>query len=216
VDASPLDISEIFYSIQGESTCIGLPCVFIRLSFCNLRCRWCDSAYTFTPGQTRTVEEILEQVDGFPCRLVEVTGGEPLLQEGVFPLMERLCDDGYEVLLETSGSLDITRVDARVRRIVDVKCPGSDMADRNRWPNLDCLTGRDEVKFVIANRADYTWARDIVRERNLDQRCPILMSPVFGELENIDLARWILDDGLPVRYQLQLHKYIWDPRARGV
>jgi len=216
VDAATLDISEIFFSIQGESSRIGLPCIFVRLSFCNLRCRWCDSAYTFTPGTVWRLDAILDRVREYPCRRVEVTGGEPLLQEGVFPLMERLCDEGYEVLLETSGSLDISRVDPRVRRIVDLKCPGSGMVDRNRWPNLACLTDRDEVKFVIADRDDYLWARDVVRRRALDQTCPVLMSPVFGELDNLDLARWILEDGLPVRYQLQLHKYIWDPHARGV
>lgn len=216
MDAPTLDISEIFHSIQGESTRMGLPCVFVRLSFCNLRCRWCDSAYAFAPGTVLGLEEILARVRGYRCRLVEVTGGEPLVQDGVHPLMKRLCDEGHEVLLETSGSLDISRVDPRVCRILDIKCPGSGMAGRTCWSNLGCLTGRDEVKFVIGDRADYEWAREVIRRHGLDRVCPVLMAPVFGALENAALAGWILGDGLPVRLQLQLHKYIWDPSARGV
>ena len=212
----PLDISEIFFSIQGESARMGLPCVFVRLSFCNLRCRWCDSQYTFTPGTLHSLDEIVEQVSSYPCRLVEITGGEPLLQEPVFPLMARLCDLGYEVLLETSGSLDIERVDRRVHRIVDVKCPGSGMEARNRPANLAVLRDTDEIKFVLADRRDYEWARERVLEENLAARCPVLFSPVFGDLEARRLAEWILADGLPVRYQLQLHKFIWEPSTRGV
>ena len=211
-----LDISEIFFSIQGESTRVGLPCVFVRLSFCNLRCDWCDSVYTFTPGEERSLESIRREVAAYPCRLVEVTGGEPLLQEGVYPLMAGMCDDGYEVLLETSGSLDIGRVDERVCRIVDVKCPGSGMEARNRYANLDLVTARDEVKFVIRDRADYDFARGVVERFKLAERCPVLFSPVFGVLENVRLAEWILADGLPVRLQLQVHKYIWAPDTRGV
>lgn len=212
----PLDISELFFSIQGESTRIGLPCIFVRLSFCNLRCRWCDSEYTFTPGTRRSLEDIIEQVQSYPCRLVEITGGEPLLQEPVFPLMTRLCELGYEVLLETSGSLAVDRVDPRVRRIIDVKCPGSGMQARNRPAILDTLRDTDELKFVLADRNDYTWARDKVLQEHLAERCPILFSPVFDELDARLLAEWILADGLPVRYQLQLHKFIWEPSTRGV
>jgi 7-carboxy-7-deazaguanine synthase len=211
-----LDVSEVFFSIQGESTRMGLPCIFVRLSFCNLRCDWCDSAYTFVPGKARSLEAIRREVASFPCRLVEVTGGEPLLQEAVYPLMAGLCDDGYEVLLETSGSLDIGRVDGRVCRIVDVKCPGSGMEARNRYANLDLLTPRDEVKFVIRDRTDYDFARGVVERFGLAGRCPVLFSPVFGALENVQLAQWILADGLPVRFQLQVHKYIWAPDTRGV
>lgn len=211
-----LDISEVFFSIQGESTRIGLPCIFVRLSFCNLRCNWCDSTYTFTPGRVVSLEAIYDQVAEYPCRLVEVTGGEPLLQEGAFPLMTGLCDRGYTVLLETSGSLDIARVDPRVNRIVDVKCPGSGMDARNRYANLEDLRATDEIKFVLTDRADYDFARDLVTRLQLDQRCPVLFSPVFGSLEPVRLAEWILEDGLPVRYQLQLHKFIWAPDARGV
>lgn len=211
-----LKVNEIFFSIQGESSLMGRPCIFVRLAFCNLRCSWCDSTYTFHEGADMTVDDILDEVAGYPCKLVEITGGEPLLQEAVHPLMTRLCDEGYEVLLETSGSLDISRVDPRVRRIVDVKCPGSGMADRNRWRDLELLTRRDEVKFVVADRADYDWARDIIRRYRLVDTCTVLISPVFGELANVQLAEWILADGLEVRYQLQLHKYIWDPATRGV
>ena len=211
-----LKVNEIFFSIQGESSRMGCPCVFVRLAFCHLRCRWCDSTYTFHQGDGMTLDEVMERVAAYPCNLVEITGGEPLLQEEVDPLMARLCDAGYEVLLETSGSLDISRVDPRVRRIVDVKCPGSGMADRNRWRNMGLLTDRDEVKFVLADRADYDWAREIIDRHRLTEICTVLLSPVFGELSNARLAEWILADGLPVRYQLQLHKYIWDPATRGV
>jgi 7-carboxy-7-deazaguanine synthase len=211
-----LKVNEIFFSIQGESSMAGTPCVFVRLAFCNLRCRWCDSAHAFHEGDEMTLDEVMGKVAGYPCRVVEITGGEPLLQEAVLPLMARLCDAGYEVLLETSGSLDIGRVDPRVRRIVDIKCPSSGMAARNRWRNLELLTGQDEVKFVLADRADYAWARSVVEQHRLAEKCTVLMGPVFGELDNQRLAQWILADGLPVRYQLQLHKYVWDPAARGV
>jgi 7-carboxy-7-deazaguanine synthase len=211
-----LDINEIFFSIQGESSWTGMPCVFVRLSFCNLRCAWCDSEYTFAPAVEMSLDAIVESVASYPCRLVEVTGGEPLLQEQTGPLMTRLCDAGYTVLLETSGSLDVSRVDPRVHRIVDLKCPGSGMQDRNRYPLLSDLTERDELKFVIADRTDYEWARNQVRNRNLAAICTVLMSPVFGRLENVRLAEWILEDGLPVRFQVQVHKYIWAPDQRGV
>ena len=211
-----LDINEIFFSIQGESTRMGLPCIFVRLSLCNLRCSWCDTKYSFAHGTQMSFDRIFQQVRSHPCRLVMITGGEPLLQEPVFSFMHRLCDAGYEVLLETSGSIDISHVDPRVHRIVDVKCPGSGMHDRCRPQDFTLLTKQDEVKFVIRDRADYEYARQCIRSNALHERCTVLMSPVFEEMSNLDLAGWILEDGLPVRYQLQLHKYIWDPQARGV
>ncbi len=209
-------VNEIFFSIQGEGDRMGWPCVFIRLSFCNLRCAWCDSEYTFYEGREMEVEAVLDAIRGYPCRLVEVTGGEPLVQEGALPLMRRLCDEGYEVMLETSGSLDISEVDPRVRRIMDLKCPGSGMVSRNRMENLGLLGPRDELKFVLKDRHDYEWAKELLRRERLDDRCSVLFSPVWGSLAFRDLAEWILDDGLPVRMQLQLHKFIWDPNARGV
>jgi len=214
--AERLKIHEIFYSVQGESTAAGRPCVLVRLTGCQMRCRWCDSEYSFYEGSWRTLDEVLGEVALFGCPLVEVTGGEPLLQPGCRPLLARLCDGGYEVLLETGGGLDIGGVDPRVRRIVDVKCPGSGEAENNRWENLELLTARDEVKFVLADEADYRWASRLVRERGLDRRCPVLFSPVTGELEIRDLAEWVLRDRLPVRLQTQLHKLIWGPTARGV
>lgn len=210
-----LRVNEIFYSIQGESTRAGRPCVFVRLTGCQMRCRWCDTEYAFYEGGWRTRDEILAEVAGHGCPLVEVTGGEPLLQPGCRPLLTALCDAGYEVLLETGGGLDIGHVDPRVRRIVDVKCPGSGEADSNHWPNLDRLTATDEVKFVLADEADYRWARDVIRRHRLGERCEVLVSPVHGELSGEDLAAWILADRLPVRLQLQLHKALWGNR-RGV
>lgn len=209
-------VNEIFFSIQGEGERSGWPCVFIRLSFCNLRCAWCDSEYTFYEGKDMSLDEVMDAISGYPCKLVEVTGGEPLAQEGAFPLMTRLCDAGYEVMLETSGSLDISKVDPRVRRIMDLKCPGSGMVSRNRMGNIKELKATDELKFVIRDRADYEWAKDLVLRETLNKICPVLFSTVWGELPFVDLAEWILDDGLPVRLQLQIHKFIWDPNARGV
>ncbi|MGA9115170.1 MAG: radical SAM protein [Bacteroidota bacterium] len=209
-------VSEIFHSIQGESTHAGRPCVFVRLAFCNLRCTWCDTAYAFEGGETLAVEAILARVAAFGCRLVEVTGGEPLAQESAPVLLRELCDAGYEVLLETGGSCDIGGVDPRVKRIVDFKCPGSGMDGRNLWANARTLGPGDEVKFVIAGREDFDWAAAKVREHALDRRCPVLFSPVSGMLPPADLARWILEGGLPVRLQLQMHKHIWEPAMRGV
>lgn len=211
-----LTVNEIFFSIQGEGDRMGWPCIFIRLAFCNLRCVWCDSEYTFYEGKEMAIPEILDAISGYPCRLVEVTGGEPLMQEPAHALMHQLCEAGYEVMLETSGSLDISRVDSRVKRIVDVKCPGSGMVSRNRMGNLALLTPRDELKFVLKDRHDYEWAKELVLREKLHERCPVLFSPVWGDVEFRELAEWILDDGLPVRLQLQLHKFIWDPNARGV
>ncbi|MCS6317884.1 MAG: 7-carboxy-7-deazaguanine synthase QueE [Nitrospira sp.] len=209
-------VTEIFHSIQGESTYAGRPCVFVRLTGCPLRCTWCDTAYAFYGGQDMAIHDIVDQVRAFKCELVEVTGGEPLSQAESLPLLTRLCDEGFEVLLETSGAIDTTRVDHRVHVILDVRCPGSGMTDRVHWPNLDRLTPQDEAKFVIKDRADYEWAREVVRRHDLLARCTVLMSPVFGEVEARHLAEWVLADKLPVRFQLQMHKYIWAPDMRGV
>jgi 7-carboxy-7-deazaguanine synthase len=208
-------ITEIFYSIQGESTYAGLPCVFVRLTGCNLRCVWCDSEYTFTGGEKMSIDDIVAKVASYGCRLVEVTGGEPLAQAESFDLIRRLCDEGYEVLIETSGSIDIAPVDARAKLVIDVKCPGSGESGKNFWPNLDRLREGDEVKFVIAGREDYDWAREVIERHRLAGR-PLLFSPVWGAVEIKDLAEWILADRLPVRLQTQLHKLIWGADARGV
>jgi 7-carboxy-7-deazaguanine synthase len=209
-------VHEIFYSLQGESTFAGRPCVLVRLTGCQMRCVWCDTEYAFHEGGWRTVDDVLAEVASHGCPLVEVTGGEPLLQPGALPLLAALCDAGHEVLLETGGGLDIGGVDPRVRRIVDVKCPGSGEAANNRWQNLDLLTPRDELKFVIAGEADYRWARDLLRERRLDERCPVHFSPVWETCSPAELAAWILRDRLPVRLQLQLHKILWGAATRGV
>jgi 7-carboxy-7-deazaguanine synthase len=212
-----LTINEIFYSIQGESTYAGKPCVFVRLTGCDLRCSWCDTPYAFSEGQKMSVEAVLERVNQFGSPLVEVTGGEPLLQEDVYPLMQRLLDSGRTVLLETGGQIDVSRVPGAVVKVMDVKCPGSGEADRNEWSNIDRLGSRDQVKFVIKDRADFEFARDIVTKHALDRRCAaVLFSPVHGVLHPKDLSQWILDDDLPVRLQLQIHKHIWGADARGV
>ncbi len=214
--SSWLRVNEIFYSLQGESTLVGRPCVLVRLTGCQMRCRWCDSEYAFYEGEWKSIEEIEREIEVFECPLVEVTGGEPLLQPAAPELMVRLCERGYEVLLETGGGLDISGVDPRVRRIVDVKCPGSGEAAGNRWENLDLLSERDELKFVLAGEADYRWATRVIEERELGGRCPIHFSPVWGSLEPADLAAWILRDRLPVRMALQLHKILWGAETRGV
>jgi len=212
-----LTINEIFHSIQGESTHAGRPCVFVRLTACDLRCTWCDTAYAFTEGRKMDLDEVLERVRAYGCPTVEITGGEPLLQPDVYPLMQRLLDEGHEVLLETGGHRSIENVPAGVARIVDVKCPASGESANNHWPNLDMLTGRDEVKFVIQDRADYDYASDVVARHNLPERCrAVLFSPVHGVMDPKQLAEWILADRLPVRLQLQAHKYIWSPDTRGV
>lgn len=205
-----LRISEIFYSLQGESRTIGLPTVFIRLTGCPLRCRWCDSAYAFNGGQMIELDGILEQVASYPARLVTVTGGEPLAQPGALALMRRLCDANYQVSIETSGALDVAGIDPRVSVVMDLKAPGSDESHRNRWENLDALSAKDQIKFVIADRADYEWSRLSIDQHRLSDRVgEVLMSPVHGELEPKALAEWILADGAPVRMQLQMHKYLW-------
>jgi 7-carboxy-7-deazaguanine synthase len=212
-----LRINEIFFSIQGESTWAGRPCAFVRLTGCDLRCSWCDTEYAFHEGRTMAIEEVAAQLLGYGCDLVEVTGGEPLLQAGVYPLIARLLDMGTKVLVETSGASDVSRLDVRAIKVMDLKCPGSGESARNLWSNLEHLTPRDEVKFVIADRADYEWARDVLRRDNLAPRVnAVLMSCVFGRLEPALLAGWILADRLPVRMQLQMHKHIWAPDARGV
>ena len=209
-------ITEIFHSIQGESSYAGQPCVFVRLTGCPLRCTWCDSEYTFSGGIDMTLEAVLAKVKTYGCPLVEVTGGEPLHQPEAFTLVTRLCDEGYEVLVETSGAIDTAPLDRRAHVILDVKCPGSGMSDRMHWQNLARLTEQDEAKFVIKDRADYDWACGIVTQYELAARCTVLFAPVFGELDPQHLAEWILADRLPVRFQLQLHKFIWAPDMRGV
>jgi 7-carboxy-7-deazaguanine synthase len=212
-----LTVNEIFHSIQGESTFAGEPCVFVRLTACDLRCRWCDTPYAFHEGRKMSVEAVQEQVEGYGCPIVEITGGEPLLQPDVIPLMQRLLDAGKTVLVETGGHRSIANVPDGVVRIMDIKCPGSGEAERNDWTNVARLTSRDQVKFVIADRADYEYARGLVVREGLATRCgAVLFSPVHGELSLRDLAEWVLADRLPVRLQLQMHKYIWDPQTRGV
>jgi 7-carboxy-7-deazaguanine synthase len=210
-----LRLTEIFFSIQGESSHAGRPCVFVRLAGCNLRCRWCDSEYTFNGGEKADIEDVLARVRGYDCKLVEITGGEPLAQAEAFELVRRLCEESFEVLIETSGSIDITPVDQRAKIILDIKCPGSGEAGRNRWSNIEHLRPHDEIKFVIADRTDYEWTRNVIAEKNLD-RWTVLLSPVWGEMEMKSLAEWMLADRLPARFQTQLHKHIWGAEARGV
>lgn len=212
-----LTINEIFYSIQGESTFAGRPCVFVRLTGCDLRCAWCDTPYAFYEGRKVSVEDVLQQVEKYGCPLVEVTGGEPLLQDDVYPLMERLIERGRTVLLETGGQVDISRVPGKVVKVMDVKCPGSGEAERNHWENIDRLGSRDQVKFVIKDREDYEYARGVVQRYALERRCAaVLFSPVHGVLDPKLLSEWVLEDRLPARVQLQIHKYIWGPDVRGV
>lgn len=214
-----LFINEIFYSIQGESTHIGRPCVFVRLTYCNLRCTYCDTEYAFEEGQEMSITEIIEKITNYRCNLVEITGGEPLLQNNVHLLMKQLCDLGFEVLLETGGSLDISKVDTRVKKILDFKCPDSGMEKKNLWENVNLLGPNDEVKFVVCSKEDFDWSIEKIREYNLISKCTILISPVINKkfkLDYKDLARWILETKLPIRMQVQLHKIIWGKDARGV
>ena len=204
-----LRITEVFYSLQGEASRVGLPTVFVRLTGCPLRCKWCDTTYSFTGGEAASIESVLAEVAKYPARQVCVTGGEPLSQKDCLPLLGALCDAGYDVSLETSGALDVADVDPRVSRIMDLKAPDSGEVERNLWANLDCLNARDEIKIVIASRGDYEWARDVVRQRKIDRLCPVLFSPAQGLIEPQSLADWILADGLNVRFQLQLHKLLW-------
>ena len=204
-----LRLTEIFYSLQGEASRAGLPTVFVRLTGCPLRCTWCDTTYSFTGGEPASIESVLAEVGKYPARQVCVTGGEPLSQKDCLPLLTALCDAGYDVSLETSGELDVAGVDPRVARIMDLKAPDSGESAKNLWANLDVLNRRDEIKIVIASRGDYEWARDVLRDRQLDDLCPVLLSPAGGLIEPQSLAEWILEDGLNVRFQLQLHKLLW-------
>jgi 7-carboxy-7-deazaguanine synthase len=222
-------VNEVFFSIQGESTWAGCPCVFVRLTGCHLRCGYCDTEHAFREGSARPIDEIVEEVCSHPCRLVEITGGEPLNQAGVHDLIRRLCDRGWTVLIETSGAVDVSACDPRAIRIMDLKTPGSGECERNLWSNIERLTLRDEVKFVITDRTDYEWARDVIARHSLAERVnAVLLSPVSEQLPGLEirgcaglepreLAEWILTDGIPgVRMQMQLHKVIWDPQVRGV
>jgi 7-carboxy-7-deazaguanine synthase len=212
-----LTVNEIFYSIQGESTHAGRPCVFVRLTACDLRCSWCDTPYAFHEGHKASIETVIAEVEKHACRLVEITGGEPLLQEDVYPLMEQLMARGHLVMLETGGHRPIDRVPPAVIKIVDVKCPGSGESARNCWENLDALSSHDEVKFVVQDRVDYEFACAVIARHDLASRCAaVLLSPVHDVLDSRTLAEWILADHVPVRLQLQLHKFIWSPQTRGV
>ncbi len=209
-------VTEIFHSIQGESTYAGLPCTFVRLTGCNLRCTYCDTAYAFYGGEELSIDEVVSRVKRFGGQLLEITGGEPLLQREIYPFSERMLDDGYKVLIETGGSLDISNLDPRIIRIMDLKTPGSGHEHSNRWSNIDHLRAGDEVKFVICDRSDFDWARRIIERYQLNQRVTVLFSPAFECCRPRELAEWILQEGLDVRMQIQLHKYLWDPQTRGV
>jgi 7-carboxy-7-deazaguanine synthase len=211
-----LKVNEIFKSIQGESSYVGLPCAFVRLTGCHLRCTWCDTAYAFHEGTDMTVEEVVQKVEAMGVKFFELTGGEPLLQEDAFELVRRLCDLNYTILIETSGAVDLSGLDPRSIKIMDIKCPSSGMTDKMIWENLNHLSPRDEVKFVIKDHIDFDWAKDIIRKYQLAKKVHLLFSPVFHELESQTLAEWILKENLPVRMQLQIHKYIWSPETRGV
>ena len=211
-----LEVTEIYKSVQGESTYIGLPCVFVRLTGCNLRCVWCDTTHAFHNGGNLSIDQIVDQVKSYGINLVEITGGEPLLQKEVFPLMESLLINKFQVMLETSGSLSIKNVPKKVIKILDLKCPGSGEENKNLWENLNHLASTDEIKFVIADKVDYEWSKKVLQEYKLDKKIQILFSPVFEKLKLKDLTKWILEDNLPVRLHTQLHKYIWDPKTIGV
>ena len=212
-----LTLNEIYHSVQGESSWVGWRCAFVRLTFCNLRCTYCDTEYAFYDGTKRTLRSIFDEVQALECPLVEITGGEPLLQKNVLPLMGMFCDAGRTVLLETSGASDISTVDPRVHRIMDLKTPSSGECKNNLLANIDHLTKRDEVKFVLGSREDYEWSRAKIREDVLNERCrAVLLSPVFGKIDSRDIVAWILEDKLDVRFQLQMHKFIWEPSKKGV
>lgn len=212
-----LKINEIYFSVQGESTWAGLPCVFVRLTACDLRCSYCDTEYAFYEGIKRTLEDILAETLSFDCPLVEITGGEPLLQKNVLPLMAALCDAGKTVLIETSGAHDISKIDPRVHRIMDLKTPSSGECARNLPENIGHLGAGDEVKCVIGSREDYEWSREQILKHELAQKVrAVLLSPIFGKIEPRQIVEWMLEDKLPARFQLQMHKFIWEPRARGV
>ena len=211
-----IKINEIYLSVQGESTHTGLPCIFIRLTGCNLRCSWCDTAYAFHEGKNMSIDEILQKVANFEIHLVEITGGEPLMQDNVYTLMRRLIKKGYKVMLETGGSISLERVPKEVIKIMDLKCPGSGEQEKNNLDNLKLLLPHDEVKFVILDKKDYEWSRDIIKRYKINETAHILISPVFDKLELKEIVKWILKDRLPVRLQTQLHKIIWDKNTIGV
>lgn len=211
-----LKINEIYYSLQGESTHSGRPCIFIRLTYCNLRCTYCDTEYAFYEGKEMNLSEILDEVKRYHCNLVEITGGEPLIQKNVLPLMQMLCDHDFEVLLETAGHMDISAIDPRVKKIMDIKCPSSGESKKTLWKNIDFLKMGDEIKFVVGTQEDFKFSRQIIEKYELPSRCQILISPVFDKISNQEIAEWILQNHLPVRMQIQLHKVIWDPSARRV
>lgn len=204
-----LRITEIFYSLQGETSFVGLPTVFIRLTGCPLRCQYCDTAYAFTGGEWWTIDDILKKVESFSPKYITVSGGEPLAQPNCIPLLKQLCDLGYSVSLETSGALDVSAVDPRVHKILDLKTPGSKEVDRNLYSNLDHILPHDQIKFVICDRNDYEWAKKMLNDYQLDKRCEVLFSPSYQQVALQDLANWIIEDHLPVRMQMQMHKYIW-------
>lgn len=211
-----LNINEIYYSVQGESTFAGFPCIFIRLTWCNLRCTYCDTEYAFYEGKEMTFQQIKDEIKKYDCRLVEITGGEPLVQKRVHQLMTELSDEGYNVLIETGGSLPIQDIDPRVTVIMDLKCPSSGMMHKNRYENLKYLKPTDELKFVIGSEEDYTWAKETIQQHQLSDKCRLLFSTVFSSFTPKELVDLILRDNLPVRFQLQMHKYIWDPSLKGV
>ncbi len=211
-----LKINEIFHSIQGESSYTGLPCIFIRLTYCNLRCSYCDTEYAFYEGSDMTIKEILNKIEKYPTNLVMVTGGEPLIQKGCIDLMNQLLKKKYDVMIETSGSLSLNEVPKDVIKIVDFKCPTSNMMDKNDWTIIKDINQTDEIKFVIGNREDYDWSKEMIKNYNLNKICPILFSPVYDNIDIQDLSEWILEDGIKVRLQIQLHKHIWDADAKGV
>lgn len=211
-----IKVNEIYHSIQGESSKAGLPCVFIRLTYCNLRCTYCDTEYAFYEGKEKSVDDIIKEVKKYGCKLVEVTGGEPLVQEESLALMKKLCNEGFDVMLETSASLPIKNVDKRVLIVMDLKCPSSKMEKKNLYENVEHLKPTDEVKFVIGNREDYDWAKEVIFKYDLQNKCEVLFSVVFGEIEPVTLVNWIIEDKLDVRFQLQMHKHIWHPETKGV
>ena len=211
-----LMINEIYYSIQGESSYTGKPCIFIRLTYCNLRCSYCDSEYTFYDGEELLIDDIIKKIRQYPCNLVEVTGGEPLFQENCIMLLNKLVEEKYEVLLETSGSLSIKDVPKEVINIIDFKCPSSKMMKKNLWKNINYIKQDDEIKFVIGNKEDYKWAKERISEYGLTEKCTVLMSPTYEEIESKEIVEWILEDNLDVRFQIQLHKEIWDSAKKGV
>lgn len=211
-----LKVNEIFFSIQGESTKAGLPTVFVRLTYCNLRCTYCDTEYAFYEGKDLSIDEIISEVKKYDCNLIEITGGEPLVQDESIELMKKLCDIGYEVMIETGGSLPIEKIDERVKIIMDLKCPSSGMMKKNRYENIPHLKNIDEVKFVIGSLEDYDWSKEQIQKYDLTKKCTLLMSIVFGTIEPVTLVEWILRDKLNVRFQLQLHKIIWEPSRKGV